>query len=547
MTATPAAAAAATPAAAQQATRARRRHMTGGVWSRMTLRQRLLTLLTVSGLFLAIVAITIFSSLQTLSDRRTTVIDKLDPAVLASRDLRTSLIDQETGIRGYILTGDQRFLQDYNRGVENEKTAVLALDSYLQGRPNLSGLRNDLTNAINTWERDSASQAIAFVPTDSQGPPCAADPPNPACDPTFLVRSKQQFDDVRAELNQADTAINLERDMAVDDFRLAYRNLTILPIIELAGFVILGALVAVALSRSVSRPVEHLADQVQEVAAGNLSRTIVGEGPPELVNLGDDTNLMRERILREIELLNEANDLLAQQAVELERSNADLEQFAYVASHDLQEPLRKVAGFCQLLEKRYQGELDERADQYIFFAVDGAKRMQDLINDLLAFSRVGRTTDRFVPVRLDDALAVGCENLGDRVSESDATINAGPLPTVQGDPRLLSAVFQNLVGNAIKFRSDEPPIITIDSTDGDGMWTVSVSDNGTGIEPQYADQIFTLFQRLHNKAEYPGTGIGLSLCKKIVEFHGGHIWLDPHQGGGSTFRFTLPHEGRIPT
>jgi light-regulated signal transduction histidine kinase (bacteriophytochrome) len=173
--------------------------------------------------------------------------------------------------------------------------------------------------------------------------------------------------------------------------------------------------------------------------------------------------------------------------------------------------------------------------------------MQDLINDLLAFSRVGRTTERFVPVPLADALADGLENLVDRISESAAMIDSGPLPVVQGDPRLLSAVFQNLVGNAIKFQSEDAPIVLIESTDGEDAWTISVTDNGTGIEPQYADQIFTLFQRLHSKTDYPGTGIGLSLCKKIVEFHGGQIWLDPHAGEGSTFRFTIPHEGRIPS
>jgi signal transduction histidine kinase len=512
-----------------------------GRWSRMTLRQRLLILLTVFGAFLFIVAFTIFSSLQTLSDRRTTVIDKLDPAVLASRDLRTAMIDQEDGIRGYLLNPqDTSYLEPYNRGTENEKTAVLALDQYLEGRPNLSGLRTDLSAAINTWETQTASRTIDAVSNGDT---------SEVTTPEFKTASQQQFKNVRDELDLADSAINEERDAAVEDFRLAYRNLNILPIVELAGFVILGALVAVALSRSVTQPLEHLGEQVQDVADGNLSRTIVGEGPPELVNLGSDTNTMRERILKEIELLNEANDLLAQQAVELERSNADLEQFAYVASHDLQEPLRKVAGFCQLLEKRYHGQLDERADQYIFFAVDGAKRMQDLINDLLAFSRVGRTTDRFVAVSLDAALADGCDNLGDRIEESGATVDAGPLPTVQGDPRLLSAVFQNLVGNAIKFRRDEPPVVTIRATDGEDEWTISVTDNGTGIEPQYADQIFTLFQRLHSKSDYPGTGIGLSLCKKIVEFHGGGIWLDPHdsrEGEGSTFRFTLPHEARLP-
>ena len=519
--------------------RSRARHdRSGGLWSRMTLRQRLGTLLTVSGVFLAIVAVTIFSSLQTLNDRRAVVIDKLDPAVLASRDLRTSLIDQETGIRGYILTENDSFLAPYNSGAENEKTAIQALDGYLEGKPNLSQLRTDLSTTINQWEHDSAEAAISDLKKGNTETPRSIE---------FQTMSQQQFDRVRAELTNADNAINDERNVAVEDFRLAYRNLTVLPVVELFGFVVLGALVAVALSRSVTRPLENLADQVRAVADGDLSKTIVGEGPPEFVGLGTDTDTMRERILQEIKLLNQANERLAQQAVELERSNADLEQFAYVASHDLQEPLRKVAGFCQLLEKRYEGQLDERADQYIFFAVDGAKRMQDLINDLLAFSRVGRTSEQFVPVPLDEALAAGCENLIDRITESAAMLDVGPLPVVQGDPRLLAAVFQNLVGNALKFHGEDAPIVLIDAVDGDDAWTISVTDNGTGIEPQYADQIFTLFQRLHSKTDYPGTGIGLSLCKKIVEFHGGQIWLEPHAGEGSTFRFTIPHEGRLPS
>jgi signal transduction histidine kinase len=519
-----------------RARRRRNKERSGGLWSRMTLRQRLVALLTLSGVFLGIAALAIFSSLNTLSDRRSVVIDKFDPAVLASRDLRTSMVDQESGVRGYILTTDRSFLDSYDQGAENEKTALLALDQYLSGKPNLSGLRNELTQAINDWEAGSASTAISEISKGDMSPQSRQ----------FQDTSKALFDHVRDVLDRADMAITDERNVAVDDFRTAYRNLTVLPIVELAGFILLGTLVAIALSRSVTRPVEHLAAEVRAVADGDLSRTIVGEGSPELVGLGDDTNTMRERILQEIALLNEANAELERKALELARSNDDLEQFAYVASHDLQEPLRKVAGFCQLLEKRYQGQLDERADQYIFFAVDGAKRMQDLINDLLSFSRVGRTTDQFVAVPLETALAEGCQNLSDPITEAGATIDAGPLPTVQGDPRLLTALFQNLVGNAVKFRRDEPPVVTVESVDGEYEWTISVSDNGSGIEPQYADQIFTIFQRLHNRTEYPGTGIGLSMCKKIVEFHGGQIWLDTDPGDGSTFRFTLPHQGRLP-
>jgi light-regulated signal transduction histidine kinase (bacteriophytochrome) len=238
--------------------------------------------------------------------------------------------------------------------------------------------------------------------------------------------------------------------------------------------------------------------------------------------------------------LEEQAHELELKARDLERSNAELEQFAYVASHDLQEPLRKVASFCQLLQRRYEGQLDERADQYIEFAVDGAKRMQALISDLLAFSRVGRTEFAPVPVDLDDALTQALDNLGERVQEQGATIEAQPLPTVMGERSLLAAVFQNLVGNAVKFSGDAPPVVRVEARRDGKEWVVSCCDEGIGIEPQYAERVFAIFQRLHPKETYEGTGIGLALTRKIVEHHGGRIWLDTEVRRGTTFRFTLP-------
>ena len=242
---------------------------------------------------------------------------------------------------------------------------------------------------------------------------------------------------------------------------------------------------------------------------------------------------MRRRILDEVDQLNAATADLARQADELARSNADLEQFAYVASHDLQEPLRKVSSFCQLLQKRYADQLDERANEYIHYAVDGAKRMQDLINDLLAFSRVGRTTESFEPVDLDDVVADVRRRAGTRRSRRPGRPSTvGELPTVAGDRRLLGATFQNLVVNALKFRGPEPPLrrrSPLRSPPGPlgTSGSISVADNGIGIEPDYGEQIFIIFKRLHTKTEYAGTGIGLALAKKIVEFHGGRIWLEP--------------------
>ena len=232
---------------------------------------------------------------------------------------------------------------------------------------------------------------------------------------------------------------------------------------------------------------------------------------------------------------------LQTRAVELERSNADLEQFAYVASHDLSEPLRMVGGFVQLLRKRYGGRLDADADEFISYAVDGVNRMQSLIDDLLAFSRVGRGDRALVEVDCTAAARRGVDALAAQVAETGADVEIGELPHVRGDERELSQLFQNLISNAIKFRGEEPPRVqvTAEPAEGGAAWSFSVADNGIGIQPHHAERIFKMFQRLHGREDYPGTGIGLAICKKIVEHHGGRIWVEPSADGGSVFRFTF--------
>jgi PAS domain S-box-containing protein len=225
---------------------------------------------------------------------------------------------------------------------------------------------------------------------------------------------------------------------------------------------------------------------------------------------------------------------------ELRRSNAELEQFAYVASHDLQEPLRAVAGMVQLLQKRYQGQLDARADEYIGHAVEAAARMQALIQALLTYSRVERRNQPIEPVDAGNCLQAALTNLEVSVRESHAIITADALPTVYADPLQLTQLFQNLIGNGIKFRGERDPQIHISATKLKDAWQFSVEDNGIGIESQYFERIFLIFQRLHTRREYPGTGIGLALCKKIVDRHGGRIWVESEPWRGSTFHFTLP-------
>jgi light-regulated signal transduction histidine kinase (bacteriophytochrome) len=285
--------------------------------------------------------------------------------------------------------------------------------------------------------------------------------------------------------------------------------------------------------------VQRLADAVRDVARGDFSGDVRGSGAREVVDLGEDVDTMRARIVDELEALRVAE-------ADLRRSNAELEQFAYVASHDLQEPLRKVASFCQLLQQRYGGQLDARADQYIGFAVDGARRMQDLINDLLAFSRVGRVEQPHVDVDCGLLVERVRADLSRAIEESGTEIAVeGSLPTVNGDASLLRLVFQNLIANAIKFRAEAAPRVVLDAERDGDCWRFRCADNGIGIDPEYAERIFVLFQRLHPRSQYEGTGIGLAMCRKIVEYHGGRMWLDPDRGGegaGSTFYFTLPAE-----
>ena len=228
---------------------------------------------------------------------------------------------------------------------------------------------------------------------------------------------------------------------------------------------------------------------------------------------------------------------------ELQRSNEELQQFAYVASHDLQEPLRMVSSFLQLLQQRYGGELDERADEYIYYAVDGAARMKRLINDLLQYSRVATRGKPLRPVSSQEIFDEVLKDLQVIIQEQTATITHEPLPMIRGDRTQVRQLLQNLMGNAIKFHGDEPPRIHVCAERENGMWRFAVRDEGIGIEQRHAERVFVIFQRLHGKTKYEGTGIGLAICKKIVERHGGRMWLESEPGAGSTFYFTLPAAG----
>ena len=263
----------------------------------------------------------------------------------------------------------------------------------------------------------------------------------------------------------------------------------------------------------------------------SLAKWETGEGTFFTGMLRDDTERKR------------AQEALQQYAEELGRSNSDLQQFAYVASHDLQEPLRMVSSYTQLLARRYQGKLDADADEFIGYAVDGAFRMQDLINDLLAYSRIGTNGN---PVEMADVNSVFdgvVASLRLTIENNDAAVTRDPLPTVRADASELVQILQNLIVNAIKFHGDEPPRVHVSAQRSGDEWLFSVRDNGIGIEPEYGDRIFGIFQRLHTRDKYPGTGIGLAICKKVVERHAGRIWVESEAGKGSVFYFTLPAGG----
>lgn len=279
---------------------------------------------------------------------------------------------------------------------------------------------------------------------------------------------------------------------------------------------------------------------------GNLIPVEIG-----LATVAMADQLLTLSFITDISVRKRIEKKLQQHMEELARSNAELAQFAYIASHDLQEPLRAIAGYLQFLERGYRDKLDDRALKFINSSVAGAQRMQGLINDILDYSRVGSRNQALTTVEISTVVKAALNNLTAAINDSDAEISLDPLPAVVGDGALLTQLFQNLIGNGLKFRGESPPRIHISaqlaaSTENDHhpgtdkLWTFCVADNGIGFDPQYTDRIFRIFQRLHTRDEYPGAGIGLAICKKIIERHGGQIWAESEPGQGSTFFFTLP-------
>jgi len=258
------------------------------------------------------------------------------------------------------------------------------------------------------------------------------------------------------------------------------------------------------------------------------------------LKVGRDEVIFTIATVRDITERKRVREELQHHADALARSNAELEQFAYVASHDLQEPLRMISGYVQLLQRRYKGKLDASADEFIKYAVDGTKRMQELITDLLTYSRVNAKGVDLVPTPLGDVVKRVLQSLEFAIQECHADINVGPLPTILADRTQMGQLFQNLIANAIKFHGDKPPKVTVTAKQVDGFWEIMVKDEGIGIAKEYQEKIFVIFQRLHTRDKYPGTGIGLAICKKIVESHKGSIRVESEPGKGTAFYIRIP-------
>ncbi len=469
-------------------------------------------------------------ALVSLHDSRSRVVNTIDPAALAAQQLDNALVNQETGVRGYALGAKQAFLTPYTSGLTEEQNAIKALQASISQLPGAT--RGDLSSVITQVQHWRVHYA---EPTINQ----VARARKPVLSPGILA-GQADFDALRGKVAVLEADISGARSQAVAALNDDTAVLDAVFIAVAIGLAVIVVLLALALRATAIRPWHRLAAEVRRVAGGDFAHELSPSGPREVTDLAADVNTMRQRILQELTASQSGNTALQAQVGELQRSNSELEQFAFVASHDLQEPLRKVASFTQLLQRRYAGQLDARADQYIEFAVDGARRMQALINDLLQYSRLGRSAREPALVSSDAALAQARNNLAASMEESGATVETGHLPLVLAELTLLTAVFQNLLSNALKFSGGKPPRIVITASRDEPFWLFSFADNGIGIEPEDAERIFVIFQRLHERTADPGTGIGLAMTRKIVEYFGGRIWLDTTYAEGSRFLFTLP-------
>jgi signal transduction histidine kinase len=507
-----------------------------------SLRRRLGRLLALAASILLVVVVVAVVALMNVVRYQDEVTNPYFTAVVQADSTYVSLIDAESSLRGYLATGEDLNLEAFERSElvqERDPVHDAATRSVLLRAPTVATALDQAAQSIHAWAQSFALPALEKTRQEGPG----------AVDTEERLEGARLFEDARSALREYVVELREVRDDKVRALEVWTQVLFGSVLVLAVAAVLVGAFLWSLLKRWITEPVTTLAGQVRLVSGGHLAQPVAVEAPGEIGALAVDVERMRTVLVSQVEEIRasheeveRSHERLEVQTQELARSNRDLEQFAYVASHDLQEPLRKVASFTQLLQKRYGGQLDERADQYIEFAVDGAKRMQRLIQDLLGFSRVGRAGGALVPVDLEKSFAVALADLEEKIAQAGARVTHEPLPTVLGERALLEQLFVNLVGNAIKFRDpDREPTVHVEVRSRLTGWEFAVVDNGIGIDAQYADRVFVIFQRLHPKDAYEGTGIGLALCKRIVEHHGGRIWIEPTDGGGTTVRFTLAH------
>ncbi len=404
----------------------------------------------------------------------------------------------------------------------------------------LSQYQNALLDVLKTSNKDLAATFDQIIEKGAaSGPLSSQSRKDPALDRLVGLLSNR----LQVMVSDASLLYQLSQQAVTDSQQKTYTAIAVFALL----MVIIMVINLLTLNSAVLKPLNELAEGVNTIGAGNLDYRLPVRGKDELGTLAVLFNQMtanlqdsRSKLETEIQERQMAEEALARHATELARSNEDLEQFAYIASHDLQEPLRNATNCIQLLERRYKGKLDKDADQFINYAVQSIVRMKDLIDDLLAYSRVGTKEKKYVATDCNSIVENALDNLDSTLKETGAVVAYDNLPIVAADPVLLTQVFQNLISNGIKFRNERRPEVQVSAELSDDEWVFSVADNGIGIADEYLDKIFVIFKRLHARAEYPGAGLGLAIVKKVIERHGGRVWVDSFVGTGSTFHFSLP-------